>query len=323
MLGSAVRLQQFVPLAHDAFWGTAIAVFLAVATYPVAYLRRSRQAVEGEGVQGAKADLRSPFRSLLHATILRIPAQRAVYHFISQSLRTQKHRVCLAMYAGLGIALIITDTIGIRVTHGAIALTTSPNVLRTIVPGVAFWVVSGLCSALASPADPNGGWVFPVTSGKPTKAQLDAARLWVTVCASLVTDTVILLFWRIAPGAAGGGKQVAGQIFIGTALCILLSDCFLLTSQTIPFTEPRVPRNTDLAWVLLRYIVIFPAVVVATIHCEPWTTFSLRNLAVSGTVVLLLHSALRRAHHRAIENRMNRADIDELTGLLPGLGLEQ
>lgn len=192
-----------------------------------------------------------------------------------------------------------------------------------IVPGVAFWVVSGLCSALVAPADPNGGWVFPVTCGNPTTAQLDAARLWVAICASLVTDFVILLFWRIAPAAAGSGKQVAGQLFIGTLLCILLSDCFLFASRTIPFTEPRVPRNTDLAWVLLRYIVMFPAVIVATSHFEPWMTFSMRTLAVSALAGFVLHSALRRAHHRAIENRMHRADIDELTGILPGLGLEQ
>ena len=68
---------------------------------------------------------------------------------------------------------------------------------------------------------------------------------------------------------------------------------------------------------------MFPAVVIATIYCEPYITFSLQNLAASALAVFLLHSTLRRAHHRAIENRMHRSDIDELTGILPGLGLEQ
>jgi Ca2+/Na+ antiporter len=195
--------------------------------------------------------------------------------------------------------------------------------LKAIVPGVAFWVVSGLCTALASPADPKGGWVFPVTSGRPTIAQLDAVRLWVTVCATVITCAVVIAFCNAVPDGVSDLKELLAQISIGTALCILLSDVFLLTARTIPFTEARIPLNTDLAWALLRYIIMFPATVIGTMECERWVTRDALHFVASGIVVLLLHSSLRRAHHRAIENQMNRSDIDELTGILPGLGLEQ
>ena len=65
--------------------------------------------VEGSGVIRYPELRALPISRLLHVTLLRNAVQRGIYHFISCSLlRTQRHRVYMAMYGGLGLALLIS-----------------------------------------------------------------------------------------------------------------------------------------------------------------------------------------------------------------------
>ena len=89
---------------------------LAIITYPLAYARSTRQAVEGSIAPNTRSLLVRPAIRVLHATLVRTPPRRAVHHFISQTLfRSQRHRLYLAMYAGVGIALAGVWVVGLRV----------------------------------------------------------------------------------------------------------------------------------------------------------------------------------------------------------------
>ena len=99
----------FDELARTGFYALLVMLACTLLTYPLAYRRRVRQLIEGSSAVATTNRAVVPLRYLLHATVLRKPSQRAIFHFISQTiLRAQRQRVMLAMFGGLGIALTLS-----------------------------------------------------------------------------------------------------------------------------------------------------------------------------------------------------------------------
>ena len=264
-------LPAFTQLAHTGYKATALLMVLAIITYPLAYARSTRQAVEGSIAPHTRSWLVQPGIRVLHGTLLRTPSRRAVYHFISQTLfRSQRHRLYLAMYAGVGIALACSWIIVFRVESGHIRIAVSTTGVRLAVPALAFWIVAGLCTSLLSPADPAGSWVFRLIHGKASPDHLSATRRWVLLWALAMTLGAVAVLQFVSYPELRGLRESLTQVLVAAGICLLLTDAFSIQTATIPFTEARVPRNTDLAFILLRYIVFFPALVMATVHYESW-----------------------------------------------------
>jgi len=324
ILAGPSKLPAFASLARTGYWATLIVVLLAFITYPLAHRRRTRQAIEGTVAQ----DTRSRFTQLLsrpmHATLLRTPSRRAVYHFIGQTiLRTQRHRIYLAMYAGLGIALITAFAVVFNVEPNHVVVTFSPYGLRLAVPAVAFWTVAGLRTALASPADPGGSWVFRLINGRPGSDHLTAIRIWALTWSLIITMGTVAVLHLIASSQMRGAKETSAQVLVAAGLCILLTDVFFLKVSVIPFTEARVPLNTDLAFVLLRYIVVFPTLVFTTANIEPWIEASAGHLIVTTFLIIAAHIALRRAHGQIIARQTDQTDFNEEPAPFQTLGLRR
>jgi len=323
ILAGPQALPAFWNLAHTAFWATLAAIGIAIATYPLAYLRRTRQAIEGTAPRHTAESSNRFSQWVLHNTILRSPARRAIYSFIGQTIRTPRHRAYLAVYAGLGLALMIASTVGIRAYDGQLHIIFSTYGLQAQVPVVAFWTVSGLCSALISPADPRGGWLFRVIDGPPTPIQLDTVRLWVTLRALLVTFAVIAGLYIVSPPALRQVHQLATEIVVGAGLSILLSDAMLLKLRAIPFTETRIPLNTDLAFLFLRYIVVLPALVVWVVEWEPWISAGWSHLLLAVAAIATLHAALQYTRRRILAGGEHIPAIAELNGAIEPLMLRE
>lgn len=323
VLAGPQPLPAFSNLAHTAWWATLAAITIAVATYPLAYIRRTRQAVEGTAPRYTAESSNRISQWILHSTILRSPARRAIYSFIGQTIRTPRHRTYLAVYAGLGLALMIASTVGIRAHDGQLHIVFSTYGLQAQVPVVAFWTVSGLCSALISPADPRGGWLFRVIDGPPTPIQLDTVRLWVTVRALAITFVVMAALYAVSPPVLHHARQLAAEIVVGAGLCILLPDAMLLKLRAIPFTETRIPLNTDLAFLFLRYIVVLPALVVSVVECEPWISASSAHLLLAAAAIALLHALLQYTRRRILAGHTYVPPIAELNGAIEPLMLRE
>jgi hypothetical protein len=322
ILAGSAALPVFSILARTGAWATLAAVAIAMATYPLAYVRKTRQAIEGTAPQQAGDRWLRPLDWVLHRTILREPSRRAVYHFISQTIRTPRHRLYLTVYTGLGAALVIASTLVVRVQNDHLQVLYSAFGLQAAVPGVAFWAVSGLCSTLVSPADPRGGWVFRVIDGAPTPEQLGTVRLWVALRAAAVTIAAIALLCAVSPGAMRHASELVTMVVVGLGLCILLPDAMLLTSRAIPFTETRIPLNTDLAFTLLRYVVVLPAVVMWTVKCEPWMASRTSHLLVAIALIAATHAAFEWGRRDGIGP--SRPDsIAELNGTIEPLSLRE
>jgi hypothetical protein len=324
VLAGPSKLPAFATLARTGCWAISIVILLAFITYPIAYRRRTRQAIEGTVAPDTRSRLTQLLYKPLHATLLRTPSQRAVYHFIGQTiLRTQRHRIYLAMYAGLGIALITASAVVFNVEPNHLSIAFSPYGLRLAIPAVAFWTVAGLRTALTSPADPGGSWVFRLINGRPRSEHLAAIKIWVLTWSLIITMGTVAALHLVAPSQMRGVKETSAQLLVAAGLCILLTDFFFLKVSIIPFTEARVPLSTDLAFVLLRYIVVFPTLVFTTANIEPWIEASAAHLIVTTLLVVAAHIALNHAQAQIIAKQTNQDDFNEEPPLFLSLGLRR
>jgi hypothetical protein len=322
IVAGSSALPAFTQLAHTGYKATGLLMVLAILTYPLAYARSTRQAVEGFIAPNTRSRLVEPAIRVLHTMLVRTPPRRAVYHFISQTLfRSQRHRLFLAMYAGVGIALAGVWVVVLRVEGGHIRIAISSSGVRLAVPALAFWIVTGLCTSLLSPADPAGSWVFRLIHGKASSDHLDAAKLWVMLWAMTLTLGAVALLQIIAYPELRAPRELVTQVLVAAGICLLLTDAFSLQTATIPFTEARVPRNTDLAFILLRYIVFFPALVIATANYEWWIEVSAGHLIVTTLGIIAAHFALRYVQWRIRRERVSRSFAQEEGEVSRVLGL--
>ena len=302
----------FGALARTGCLATLSAIALAVLVYPLAYRCRTRQLMEGSPTRGKQnRDLR-PVDWLLHATVLRLPVRRAVYHFISQTLlRTERHRAYLAMYGGTGVALIIAGAVGLEVSHDRIRIALSPEGLEAAIPIVAFWTIAGLRTAFISPADRRESWIFRLIRGRPELDQLTAPKLWVLLSSIVLTLTTVAALRLITPPALVSSRALAGQTLVAAGLSLLLTDAFFLTVKIIPFTGASIPSRTNLVFGIVLYFGLFPPLIVVTLSCISWIEGSAGHLAIALLLIAFAHFALQTRYRKIVAEHAALLDVDE------------
>jgi hypothetical protein len=302
----------FTLLAKTGCLATAVMVALTIALYPLAYWRRRRYLVEGSGASDTRNLAAAPINRLLHATLLQNPVQRGIYHFISYGLlRTQRHRVYLAMYCGLGLALLLACAVLLKLSHGHLGLALSPDGLRTAIPIAAFWTIAGLRTAFLSPMDRRGGWVFRVILGKPEVAQLAATTLWILPFVLLLTLGMVALISLVASPGLFDWKPAASQAFVAIGLCVLLTDALFLKVTSIPFTGERREPATNLVFILLQYFGFFPPLVLLTVALEPWLEASVWHVAGALGCIVAAHLVMRKVHRKNADYYAGLIDLDD------------
>ncbi len=217
----------------------------------------------------------------------------------------------MAIYGGLGLALVTASALLLKLSHDHLGFALSPDGLRAAVPIAAFWIIAGLRTAFLSPADRRGGWIFRVILGRPGTEQLDTTPLWILPCAMLLTLGIVALISLLAPPELRGWRPFASQALVAIGLCLLLTDASFLKVVSIPFTgEGRAPTN-NLAIILLQYFGFFPPLVLLMIGLGPWLEASLWHVGFTVVIIVWAHLAMRRAHTKNAEYYANLIDLDD------------
>ena len=259
--GDAAPVPPFAAeMARYAVRATAAAAGLALLTYPLAWARMRKLAIEGTSSRH-----RGPsgwLSSLLHA-IVRRPGERAVFHFIGATIaRNNRYQVYLAMYCGTGLALALACTVAFRVDASGFHPILSVKGLHATMPLLLFWIVAGLRIAFAFPLNLAAGWVFRIT-GVSTGECAAAARRWALFCA-LATAGSILIALRIA---GWGASHLLVQAVCGLCLCVLLTDSFFFSQKRVPFNQPRMPGRVNFP-LMLSLWGAFPAFLLGVVALE-------------------------------------------------------
>ena len=277
--------------------GTVAAALVVVLTYPMAWARMRRMAIEGgSGRQGPPSRW---WARLIHEVVRR-PGERAAFHFIGQTIaRNNRYQVYLAMYGGTGLALAVACAIGFRTNGGSIQPVLFDKGLHAMMPLLLFWVIAGLHTAFAFPLNLPARWVFRITGVNISECAA-AARKWVFLCAAGVLCCIVAAL-RIAGWDL---RQLLVQIVCGLCLCLLLTDGFFFLQQSVPFSQPRMPGRTNFPLMLTLYIGVFPPFVFGMIRLEMLMEKSLAKLLLLGLMAIGTHVALtvlRRGSEEAEE----------------------
>ena len=172
--------RELAPLAREAL---AMAAAAFAVTYLAGYRRHARRVMESleSGFEGP-GRLRTHFDRLVNRWLLPHPLERATFHFISNTiLRTAKHRLFLATYAGIACALALPAVVSIGARPGAPLVSATAGGLLAIPLTLSFFAVSGLRAAFNFPAELRANWIFQVCESAERVPHIRAARKWIAV----------------------------------------------------------------------------------------------------------------------------------------------
>jgi hypothetical protein len=291
----------FHEFAHIGCYALLLMLAGTVVTYPLAYRRRVRHLIEGGRAIDTPSRTARPFQRILQATILRLPAQRAIFHFISQTiLRAQRQRVMLAMYGGLGIALTLSEMLVFRVGGGHVRPALLPSGIRSATPVMLFLTVAGLRSILTSSIDRRGAWLFRVIIGRPNAGHFAGTRVWVTLWAAFIGLATAIVLHALSPDSLGSRLTTLNQLLVAVGVSFLLADILLFSMRSVPFTHLRKSSITDLPLVIVRYFVLFPLLITIIVHNESWIEASAVHLLKTLLFLVAAHLLLLEIHARSL-----------------------
>jgi hypothetical protein len=274
-------------MARYAAGGTLASALVVLLTYPLAWTRMRRMAIEGNSRKRRQPS--QWWTWLIHRAVWR-PGERAVFHFIGQTIaRKNRYQVYLAMYCGSGLALAIACAVMFRTNGQHVRTALSQEGLHAVMPLLLFWVIAGLRAAFAFPMDMAAGWVFRVT-GVSVRECAAAGCRWVLICAWMVMCSILaalrLAGWDL--------RLLLVQLVCGLCLCTLLTDGFFAFHTGVPFNQPRMPGTKSLPLMLTLYVGILPPALFGFIRLEMHYERSPLDLLLLGLGVTALHLGLGR-----------------------------
>ncbi len=317
LLDSGAALPVFHELA-----GMGLAALLAVASigvvaYPLAYLRRVKYLLEGAPPRSRRNRLVAPFNGLLHACLVRGPIQRAVFHFINQTLlRVQRYRIYLVLYGGVGLSVLIATLLRLTIIHGRLHAEVSADGIRMAVGIVAFWVTTGLRTAFVSSGNQRGNWIFRSTHGKPAHFiaamdELMAAKVWVLFCALAVTEATVGALLLVAPAELLTVPATAAELLVGSGICVILTDAFFANVMMVPFTGEAAGEKPNLAFTLLKFFTFFPLVTAVSLLAEQWIEEGWQHFGAAAIAIVVVHLWFRHRHREVVRIHSAQAELEE------------
>lgn len=317
LLEGPAALPIYMRLAQTGCAAVLITIAFAAAAYPLAYLRRVRQLVVGPGTHDTRNWAARPLHKLFHATLLRSPVRRAVFHFISQTLmRLQRYRIYLVLYGGVGLSVLVASVLRLNVVHGQVLLAVSADGVRAAIAIAAFWTIAGLRMAFVSPGNRQGSWAFRIVHGRPPQLatamhQLQAAKLWVLLWSAIITFGVCIALRTVAHSELRTGAAAASLVLIAAGMCLLLTDVLFLNVKMVALTGDTAREQPNLAMALLKYFTFLPILVWIPVVSEPWVEAGVSHFALAAAGIAATHLALRFVHRRNLQEHCNMPGLED------------
>ena len=218
------------------------------------YRRHARRILEAPEIHPSGV-ARRKLGAAADRILLRNPVERAVFHFIGHTIvRSPRHRLFLAVYAGFGAALAV-------MSYGS----DSSGLLRPPLT-LSFVLVSGLRAAFNFPCELRANWVFRISESKWTKDCAAGARKWVLACG------IVPLFLLFAPVEFLCFRWTAAifHLAFGMVLSIGLAEALFVGFRKVPFTCSYLAGKVNLVGLSVVYCLGFTAYSRTMAGFEQW-----------------------------------------------------
>ncbi len=304
-------------MARRGWLALLVVTVIALAAYPLAYVRRVRQVIVGGGSRSARVRMSLPFHKLLHATVARAPVCRAIFHFIGQTIfRVPRYRIYLVLYGGVGLSVVMATILRFSADGGQVHTVVSADGIRAAIGIIAFWVIAGLRTALISSGNQRGSWVLRTIHGRPPVldiglAQLRAAQVWAGLCGFAVTLIAIVLLRLVSPPELRTLHATAAQILVACGICLLLTDASFLNVTSVAFTGEPGSQESNLAFTVLRYFTFFPLVTGISVIANHTVEQGARAFGYTAVTVVVLHLWLRKRHRDQVRLYCGQQELEE------------
>jgi len=304
-------------MAQRGWLALLVVTVIALAAYPVAYARRVRQVIIGGASRSIRVRVALPFMRLLHATVVRAPVCRAIFHFIGQTMfRVPRYRIYLVLYGGVGLSVVIATILRFDVVGGQVHAVVSEDGIRAAVGIVAFWVIAGLRTAFVSSGNQRGSWVLRTIHGRPPDldiglAQLRAAQLWAGLCGFAVTLIAIVVLRMFSPPELRTLQATAAQLLVACGICLLLTDASFLNVTSVAFTGEPGSQESNLAFTVLRYFTFFPVVTGASVIAHHTVEQGARAFGTVAVTIVVIHLWLRQRHRDQVRLYCGQQELEE------------
>ena len=199
---------------------------------------------------------------------------------LDEAIRRCRHRLFLATYAGVAVALAIPAIVRIGTRVGGPLLVLDSAGFLSIPLTVSFFAVTGLRAAFNLPAELRANWIFQVCESEERVTHIRAARKWIVVMG------IVPLFALLAPFEIVFRGWALALIHLSFALLLslLVLNLLLVWFRKIPFTCSYFPGKTSLAMMAFLYLAGFLT--------YTWTMGSLEARLIGAPLGLALFYAL-------------------------------
>jgi hypothetical protein len=245
-------------LARRAWIGSATVFGGAVAAYLICYFRTLRKIAEQPDILPSSTGLRPWLQAGLQSGLPRFggAVETAVAQFGIRTLfRSRRHRVTLAFYLGIAMAIVLFFSRGpegpgrisdARRWHQA----NVPMLMGSILAMCS--AVVGMRMAFTMPIDLRANWVFrimPIGGGEAHRAGVRRTLLALAVVPTWLASAAVFLWmwpWR----------QAAGHLAVLGLIGIILVELCLQSFRKIPFTCSYLPGKSQFHVAAIVYVVL-------------------------------------------------------------------
>ncbi len=288
MLGTSNPM--FHALARTAWLALGGAVLVAAISYPLAYRRVMRDAVEHPGGIGRVGTLTRPARWLTTALAQHGTTRATIQFFLSTLGRVELHRFTLALAAGVALAWGLPTVLQARSLIDAAE--PPPAVLLALPLSISTFLLVGLRVAFAVPSSLSAGWIFEAASPSRAQVRSGTRRVMLAIGVLPVVLTTVVAYWWI------WGPDVAiKHALLCLAAAILLIEFLLRHAEGMPCDQPWRPESANLRTWWAAYLIGFVLFASSSRHALPARAFAsysdLLSFALLLAALLLGAMALR------------------------------
>ncbi len=293
-LGLSQVLQGNPDPYFDALARRAVAALVVAfgATLLLYFISYRRQAGRLPGSSGERMTQRGALISAVLNKLLPDPQQRAAFSFIGKTLdRSRHHKLLLAGYVGIGLALVVDGFVTLLLDHHVRRIDWQQSRwLQAVLSApmvFSFFLLSGMRYVFSIPVELRANWIFRVTETNARDHLLDGVE---KVVLTLGVAPILILMLPVHVWLLGGA-MAAVHFVEGGLLSLILMELVLFDFEKVPFTCSYLPGKRNVTQTLVLYWVAFSAYAYTMTSIEAW---SLNDPARVLTVVGLLLAAFCR-----------------------------
>lgn len=289
------------PMARIGIGALIASAAAAIGAYWWSYRRHRVRVLEsaGQAEQAWRSGWMPPFpqRTL------------AVFSFITITLaRSSQHRVILAAYAGMAIAVSANGMVGAVFASSGVAMDRVSAVTVMLAAQLAFslLVLAGLRYLFRLPVEPRANWLFRINESGHTLAWMAGIEGFLLIYGVFPVSLLFLIADVVMLGMVRG----TAAAILAAAPGLLLVELILFPHFKIPFTSLYLPARRMITETLLKYVAGFVIYIPALSALFTWCLQAPYRWALA--MILLIAAYVWVRHKRVQIQRVGRMEFEEL-----------